>query len=354
MTDREARVRAAFASQSEHCRRLGSPFTALLTGIAAERLDRSTPIGRRVLDWAGDPDALHDSVPLRICGGLNGLVRSGAAPALASLYPPGAMPEADALWDAVASVMAERAAELDGWLEGPPQTNEVARSGGLGGGFATVAAATGLPLALYELGASAGLNLLPDRYDLRLGARRYGDPASAVRLEPAWTGDDPPDAEIRIASRRGVDRNPLDVTDPVHRARLVAYVWPDQVERVARLEGALAIAASEPPRLDREDAASWVEREIEAAEPMAGQARVVFHSIAYQYFPADTQARIAASLERTGSAATAERPLAWLRYEADEAGALPTLRLRLWPGEDRILARLDPHGRQVDWLSGSA
>lgn len=353
MDDREARVRAAFASQSEHCRRLGSPFTSLLTGIAAERLDRSTPIGRRILDWEGDPDALHDSVPLRFCGGLNGLVRAGAAPSLAPLYPPGAMPAADDLWAAVASVMTDRASELDGWLDGPPQTNEVARSGGLGGGFATVAAETGLPLALYELGASAGLNLLPDRYDLRLGTRRYGDPASPVRLEPAWTGGDPPEVAIRIASRRGVDRSPLDVGDPADRERLLAYIWPDQAERVARLEGALAIAAANPPSLDREDAASWVEREIEMTEPPAGCARVVFHSIAFQYFPADTQDRIAASLGRTGATATTDRPLAWLRYEADEAGSLPTLRLRTWPGEDRLLARVDPHGRQVEWLGAA-
>jgi hypothetical protein len=83
---------------------------------------------------------------------------------------------------------------------------------------------------------------------------------------------------------------------------------------------------------------------------------VVYHSIASQYFPAASQARIAAHMARAGAAATATAPLAWLRYELDDAtaGAVPTLRLRMWPGEDRLLARAHPHGALVKWLGDGA
>lgn len=301
-----------------------------------------------MLAWPGEPDSLHDAVPLRIAGGLHALVRRGQLPALAALYPPNPLPDPAVLWQAVADALRDAGEELFGWLDLPPQTNEVARSAVLMSGYLTVAAETGLPLALMELGASAGLNLLPDRYHCRLGTREVGPKTSGVRLAPAWTGADPPAAEIRIVSRRGIDLSPLDVTSPADRERLVAYVWPDQHERIARIEAALAIAAADPPRLDRGDAAAWLEARL--AEDSRGTARVVAHSIAFQYFPAATQGRIVDAMAAAGSAATPDAPLAWLRYEVDPEFRRPSLRLRLWPdGRDRVLALADPHARAVEW-----
>jgi hypothetical protein len=89
---REREVRTAFARQTGYCAKLGSPFTSLFCEVLGGKLDRETGIGRRVLDWPGKPDALHDSVPLRLCGGLHGLVRAGRLPALARLYPPNPLP----------------------------------------------------------------------------------------------------------------------------------------------------------------------------------------------------------------------------------------------------------------------
>jgi hypothetical protein len=88
--------------------------------------------------------------------------------------------------------------------------------------------------------------------------------------------------------------------------------------------------------------------------PIAGSVAVVYHSIAFQYFPDATKVRIAAHLDRTGNAASAAAPLAWLRYEMDDASQaqLPTLRLTLWRGggpEERLLARAHPHGSFVQW-----
>lgn len=350
---READLREAFRAQAGWCERLGSPFTARLCGVLAEDLDRSTSIGRRILDWPGKPDALHDSVPLRVASGLHALVRRGVLPALAALYPPNPPPTTDQLWHTVRDVLGHCGDDLDPWLDLAPQTNEVARSAVLMAGYVVVTARTGLQLALLELGASAGLNLVADRYACRLGSRVVGPPDSTVRLEPAWTGPELPAASPAIVHRRGVDLNPLDVTSASDRERMVAYVWPDQTERLARLQAALGIVAADPPVLDRADAGEWLAGQL-AAEAPRGVARVVAHSVAFQYFPVPTQARIRALLEEAGSAATAARPLAWLRYESDpDHGGRTTLRLRLWPGEgDEHLAFADPHARAIDWVGG--
>ena len=348
----EGAVRAAFALQAEACAKLGSPFTARLCEAIGPHLDGATEVGRRILTWPGNPDALHDSVPLRLAGGLHALVRRDRLPDLAALYPPHALPDAARLWGAVAAAFREAEPELLAWLDRPPQTNEVARSAVLMAGLAVVAAETGLPIALHELGASAGLNLLPDRYACRLGTKVYGDPTSTLVLAPAYEGESPPDTSPAIAVRRGVDRNPLSVRDPAHRERLLAYVWPDQTERLARLETALAIATLDPPTVDEADAADWIESELEPS-PVRGLCRMVQHSIAFQYFPAASQERIRRWIERAGAAAETDAPVAWISYEIDSAaaGGRPSLRLRLWPGgEERVLATADAHGRRMRWL----
>ena len=346
----EAGVRDAFRSQQIWCDRLGSPFTARLCGVFAERLDVSTAIGRRLLSWPGPPDARHDAVPLRIAGGLHALVRRGRLPDLAALYPPHELPSADRLWVAVDAALWEAGDVLSVWLDLPPQTNEVARSAVLMAGYATIAAETGLPLSVRELGSSAGLNLLADRYRCRLGGAVFGPASSPVHLQPAWSGRDPPAVQPRMVRRCGIDLNPLDVTRERDRERLAAYVWPDQPERLARVEAAIAIAAADPPAIDRGDAAEWVERQL-AADRDPGTVLVFAHSIASQYFPDETQTRIALAIERAGAGADPLAPLAWLRFEVDPAfDSRPSLRLRLWPdGSDRVLALADAHVRAVEW-----
>ena len=121
--------------------------------------------------------------------------------------------------------------------------------------------AFGLPLALLELGCSAGLNLVPDLYCYRLGGVAAGRQDSGLSLRPAWEGGDPPFARITVADRAGVDLNPLDVADPKQRQCLLAYVWPDQPERLERIAQAMAIAAEVPLRILEGDAADFVEDE---------------------------------------------------------------------------------------------
>jgi hypothetical protein len=343
--DREEAVRASFAQQADYCTALAAPFTALLCALLGERVDRSTALGRRLLDWPGNPAAFGDALALRLCGGLHYLVRKGAAPGLAALYPPAAPPAAETLWQELVPVLADDA--LLPWLDGAPQTNGVGRSAVLMSGLLVVAARFGLPLRLYELGASAGLNLQLDRYAFELDGLKAGDPASPLLLKPEWKGPPPPAALMRIAGRAGVDLNPVLL--PEGRERLIAYVWPDQAQRLAQLEAAIALAAAGPPRLDRADAADWLEAKLPLM-PEPGVAHVVMHSVAFHYFPEDTKQRVAAHIEAAGSAAHAGAPLAWLRFEEQPGDGRFSLRLRTWPGEDALLAWTHPHGKSVTWL----
>ncbi len=207
-----------------------------------------------------------------------------------------------------------------------------------------------MPFALRELGASAGLNLWPERYAHELGGLRAGDAASPVRLAvPEWHGPPPPGGEVRVASRRGVDLRPVDPADPAQRARMLAYIWPDQPRRLARAEAALALAAREVVRVERGDAAGWMERELALQR---GATTVVWHSIARQYFPAAAQTRVAARIAQLGAAATEDAPLAWLRLEVEPArhDPEPALLLTAWPGgEERLLATASPHLLWVRW-----
>jgi hypothetical protein len=343
---REAEVRSSFETQSYWCERLGSPFTARLCEALGATLDRSSALGARVLAWPGDPTPGGDALALRLCGGLHFLVRSGAAPGLGALYPPAPLPEAAALADALAPVLQGKA--LLPWLDSAPQTNEVGRSAVLMAGLLTVAARFGQPLALYELGASAGLNLQLDNYAFDLGGRAAGDPASILRLAPEWNGSPPPAAQVRIAGRQGVDLNPLDVRRD--RERLLAYLWPDQQRRLAQAAAALDIAAANPPPVTRGDAAAWIERRL-AIGGAAGVTRAILHSVAFQYFPPDARARIVRHVEQAGVAASEEAPLAWLRFEKLPEEDRYSLRLRIWPGgEDRLLAWAHPHASSIKWL----
>ena len=341
------RVRAAFRRQAADCRELGSPLTALVCELCAERLDAASPAGAAVLGWPGDPQ--EDALALRLAGALHALALMGRSAGLAAVYPPSPRPSPDRLWRAIAPVLAAEETFIREWLSSPPQTNEVARSGILLGGFLTVAAETGLPLVLSEIGASAGLNLHWDRYGYRIGGRTWGAADAPVRLAPEWRGRLPDlAAPVRVAARAGCDRNPLDPGREAHRLRLLAYVWPDQAERIARIRAALALAAQTDVRVAAADAADWLERRLAAAPDRA--AHVVYHTIVRQYLAPGTRDRIGGAIEAVGARADAARPLAWLRFEPDGASPGAALALTLWPGgEARLLARGDFHGRWVDW-----
>ena len=173
----------AFHQQIAWCERLGSPFTAKVLTLLAEDIAAGGIAADLVGDWPGDPIA--DALALRIAGALHALARQETAPALARLYPPNAGSQED-LGPALREALLEHRAFVASFLASPPQTNEVGRSAVLLGGFLTLAHETGLPLRTLEIGASAGLNSLWDRFGYRLGTEGWGDGTSLVRLAPDW------------------------------------------------------------------------------------------------------------------------------------------------------------------------
>jgi len=348
-----ASVAAALQQQARFCAGLGAPFTAALCRALADAVPPASQTGQRLAAWPGEP--MTDALPMRLTGALHWLVRGGRVPVLALLYPPAPLPDDAALAAALTDLFADAEADaaVAAFLDSPPQTNEVGRSGALMPGLLVVAAATRLPLALHELGASAGLNLNMDRFACDLGGVLAGDPASAVIVRPHWQGPPPPAAAIRVVARRGVDLAPLDARDPVVAERLLAFIWPDQPERLARTQAAIALAQDVPPPLDQADAADWLESHVALAD---GVATVVYHSIAFQYFPPAVQARVEARLAALGATATPERPLAWLRLEMDDPAnpATPAIRLRLWQGgaaQEWLLGHAHAHGTFVQWAA---
>ncbi|WP_341893202.1 DUF2332 domain-containing protein [Variovorax sp. YR752] len=340
----------AFREQVRWCDKLGSPFNARLLDWLADDWLAGGPMRALIPEWTAGPPG-QDLVPLRLAGGLHALALSGRHPALAALYPPAASGfDAAALVPLLQRLLVDEAEHLRGYLASAPQTNEVMRSAVLIGGYAAIAQATGLPLALREIGASAGLNLLWDRFHYTLAAQSWGDAASPVRINSDWRGDAPRlPGHINIADRRGNDLLPVDLRDGAAVQRLRAYVWPDQTARAARLHGAIALAQQERPVVDAGDAAAWVEAQL--AAPREGVATVLVHSVVWQYLPPATRERIEAALAAAATRASHAAPLAWLRMEFYAPGAPAELRLTLWPeGRERTLAAAHPHGEWVEWI----
>jgi hypothetical protein len=228
------------------------------------------------------------------------------------------------------------------------QTNEPARCTAL---LPLLAGLDG-PLALIEVGASAGLCLYPDRYSYDYDGRPVGA-RTAVHLRCTTSGHGPaPQTLPDVAARIGIDLNPLDPADPQDRAWLQALVWPGPraADRLARLEAAAEIAAREPARMLRGDLAERLPDAL-ALVPK-GATPVVLHTAVLPYLP---EALRRAFVEQVRSL-----PVRWIAQEG--AGLVPGTGER-YPGgwgpyfvlslDGRPLARTAPHGGRIDWLPGA-
>jgi hypothetical protein len=341
----------AFDFQAEWCR-LPAPFTAQMLRRTRAWLDVDAAAHGALAAVAEDP--LAAAAPLRWAGALHHLALRGLAP-WAPLWTAVSASD-DELDAAIATAWQQQQPHLQAALALPPQTNEVQRSAALLPGLLWVTARTGLPLALLEIGASAGLNLWCERWFHDHGRWHWGDPAAPLALHADWRGDVPSEAgaDLQVLERAGCDANPIDLTQPDEGLRLASFIWPDQPERLARLHAARQAAAvwmaQEGLALQRSHALDFVTRQLSAPRP--GRATVLMHSVVWQYIDAAERDAIAATVEAAGARATAAAPLAWLRFEPPAGDGHCELRCRLWPdGADHRLAEAHPHVAWLRWLA---
>jgi len=329
--------------QAEMCGKIGSPLYAGLLERAAEDVEAGGPVTEPLRGHEDDPQL--SVLGLRLMGAVNRLILAGREPALADAYANGDPIRA---WEELREVVSRNGAELHELVELPVQTNEVGRCNALLFGFMAVAAETGMPLRLLEVGASAGLNLRWDRYRYETGGFSWGPTDSPVQLDFELEGNAPAlPPTIEIGARHGCDASPIDPTTEQGRLTLLAYIWPDQADRIARMQAALKVASELPVQVDREPATAWTKRML--SEPTPGQATVLYHSIVSQYLSDKERSAFHTNIQAGGERATADAPLAWLRMEP--GGERADVHLTTWPsGETRHLARVGYHGSPVELL----
>lgn len=341
-------VRTAFMNQVVYCRDNGAAVTARVGDALAALLPRPRggTVMARIREWAGPP--LADALPLRIAGGLHALHLSGTEPGLAAVYEGTA--EADFV-ERIERALLGHDRALHGYLDGPPQTNEAGRSWAFAAAMLCLVE-RGCPedFTLFELGSSAGINLMMDRYRFDLGGIEAGPRDAAMRIAPEWRGAPPPARAFRIVSAEGCDVAPVDLTDPAEALRLRAYIWPELTERFARMDAAVAAARDVPPAIASKRAGDFVS-DVLGRDPKPGVTRMIAHSVVWQYIPAEERSAITAAIEAAAASATAQMPLAWVMLEANRDTHRHELTVRWWPGGAQTvkLATAHPHGNWVEW-----
>ena len=343
------KVLAHFREQAVFCAAFGSPFTGELVTRMADDLEIGGPVAALVGEWPGSPRA--DVVSLRLCGALHAGVLMGRDMALAGAYP---SPDwsMDKVWPLARAFLVRERAWVADFLKSAPQTNETRRSIALLACFLEFAKGWDGPIDTLELGASAGLNLNWDRFAYRTATWSWGE-ASPVIIDTDWNAPPPAvEAPIAVRNRAACDLNPLDIRDPRQVLRLKSYIWPDQQDRLARFDGAVALALDAGTRVERGDAGTWI------ADNLARRARdaatIVYHSVFLQYPPREVRAAIIGAIEGEGAKADASAPLVWMRAEPEALFDGPRDSQRMvidfitWPGgERRIIGYTDGHVRAV-------
>lgn len=345
------RAAEAFRQQAEACAKLGSRMYAeLLDGLAGD-IERHGPTSRVLRGHEEDPGP--SALALRLLGSVHRLVLERRAGGLAAYYPSvGGHWHSDHGVPSFVALLDRDLPAVRSWLDRPPQTNEVGRATALMGGLLHLPEEARTPVRLFEIGSSAGLNLLAHRFTyVDAGGTRFGAERSPVLLRPAWNGDHlVPWPDLEVIETVGSDLAPVDAATTEGRLALTAYVWPDQRHRLDRLRGALEIAQTGPPVVRRQGAADF----LDTVDLTDGTTTVVWHSVMWQYLPVEEQERAAARIEALGEEATERARFVHLFLE-------PTRRhperdheflvvLTAWPGgRRRILGRAAPHGVPATW-----
>lgn len=331
-----------------------------------ERLAEGLAANPVVAELYADVDA-RQRRPNLLLAALHTAVLAGTDHELAGYYPSvgGTRPPDDALLQIAVDFVREHSSLLRSWMTARhTQTNEVRRCAALLAALSQIRW-SGAP-ALVDVGASAGLNLLVDRYGYRYGSAAEVEADRPVRIDCELIGSVAPASlgPVRLADRVGIDLKPLRVSDPDDVLWLRACVWPEHRERRSLLDAAISEALGDPPRIVRGDA---VDALGDVVLGMPGDRHVVvFHSATLAYLPPEDRQRFA---ERVADLAR-RRTVSWVpmegmgepydRLDREHPTASPVDTAYLMVGltewhdgqrADRLLARVDPHGGWMQWLA---
>jgi hypothetical protein len=246
------------------------------------------------------------------------------------------------------------------------QTNDCGRSAIIGPGLTWLAARSGRPLALVDVGASAGLTLLCDRYRLEYGEHGATGPAqSPVVVNCRVVGGHPPIAAALppLVARVGIDRDPVDLANPDDARWLLACVWPD-TGRLERVAASIELAQRDLPEVVAGDA-NDVLPEVLGTLP-DGAVAVVLTTWAFAYFSIDDRARFIELLK----AQSHTRSITWLSaegagtvgafadvdvpsHDATTSNILGAMTFEHGAVHEELLGFVQQHGSWIDWRAPS-
>ena len=288
-------------------------------------------------------------IPNLLFAAVNRIVQDTPRSALAAHYERAARGgcPASAMPGAFAEFCAEHRARILALVESRNvQTNEVGRCSHLMPAFGIVAQAAQQPLALIDVGAGAGLNLLWDRFDYRYSnGSAFGNGRSPVRIvcESRGPMPDVPPRFPEVAQRVGIDLEPIDLADDEQYRWLRALVWPDHGDRAALLANARRVWLHDTPRVVAGDAVAGLSELIQAAPP--GAALCVFHCHVLNQFPVPARTAFSEVLR----SASRQRPVYHVSSEGERLSVT-----RLVDGRARVLLSVlrSAHGRWIEWSDG--
>ena len=296
------------------------------------------------------------SVPsLRLMAALHASVLEGSAGELAEYYPtPGRAQPPTGAWHAASRLLHERSADMRGAVARTVQTNEPGRSVALFGVLLWLGERFGQPVRLLEIGASAGLCLIPDHYAYVVSGARLGDPQAELVFAEPWVGTpvaNPPAAAeaLRVVERAGCDLEPLDLRSEDDHRTALSYIWPDELDRMERFRLAADAFVADPVPIDRASADEWLSGRLRI--PVEGTLTVIWQSVVRQYLGEDVKSAVAETIETAGLKATEDAPVAWATMEPtkDHLGEFD-VRCTLWPrGKTASLGPAGNHGPPVRW-----
>lgn len=341
--------------------------------MADENLKGYSPIYERIARAVADDRAMltlisslppEAHLPLSLFAAVHYLVLDGAEPELAEIYAGRSVADPAPLfieasrthWEEIQALLAFRHV----------QTNDCGRSALIGPGLSWLAPKLGAPPALVDVGASAGLALLCDRYRLDYGVRGATGPEdSPVVAKCEVLAGNPPIQEWlpELSSRIGIDRSPIDVSKPEDARWLLACVWPD-TGRLERTAASIALAQGDLPTLVKGDANEVLPGVL--ADLPEGVPAVVLTTWALGYFSLEQRARFAEILEE----ASKQRTVAWMSLEGsgvveafadvpeekhDGIAGNPQGAIIFDQGaqQSELLALSHPHGLWIDWRASA-